>query len=271
MNSAGTVDRRPAAGRSSLAVPILEPAGHAGASHGLVAYLAYAAAVAGLAYAQHASGAAFRLSTHGIDLLVFSLLTFFTEGATSPFFLYFAFAVVVASLRWQWRGTLFTTAVALTAFMVIGFSRTETLRDPQFELNTFLFRSAYLAVLAMMVGYLGAHELRGRQELARLAVWPRTISGELEPFARELLQQVTSLLDAPRALLVWDDPDEPWVHIASCGGAPSCEGPTCRGGAVVAQRARADDFPCPDAVPERPSLFMPSRTVSAAGHRPLAW
>lgn len=235
-----------------------EPARYAGLSYGLsVAYLAYAAAVAGLAYVQNASGAAFRLITHGIDLLVFSVLTFFTEGARSPFFLYFAFAVVVASLRWQWRGTFFTTAIALTAFIVIGFSGTETLRDPQFELNTFMFRSALLAVLAVMVGYLRAHELRGRQELARLAVWPRTMSGDLEPFARELLQQVTSVLDAPRALLVWDDPDEPWVHIAlyAAGGVELWRDPPAEAGAVVAHALEEDDFLCPDAGARAPVVL----------------
>src|SRR2546426_8529419 len=48
--------------------------------------------------------------------VLFCAFVYMTEGPASLIFTYFIFSVVGATLRWQWRGALWTAAVALLAF-----------------------------------------------------------------------------------------------------------------------------------------------------------
>jgi signal transduction histidine kinase len=153
--------------------------------------------------------------THVLDLSFFTLFIYFTAGPSSPFTVYFLFSLVCASLRWGWRGVLTTAAVALGAFAATGAYFALALRDPRFELQSFIIRGVYLAVIAVLLGYLGAHEQRTRREMSLLAGWPPRLSGEPRLLARELLQHAASVVGAPQAVLVWNDADEPWVQVAS--------------------------------------------------------
>src|SRR5947199_8789280 len=40
---------------------------------------------------------------HLVDILMISELLALTEGPTSPFFVFFTFALLAATLRWQWQ------------------------------------------------------------------------------------------------------------------------------------------------------------------------
>ena len=134
------------------------------------------------------------LFTHAFDLLLFTLFMFFTEGPTSPFFVYFVFSICCATLRWSWRGALWTAAIALTTFLGMGIYEGEIMRDPDFELNRFIIRSVYLGVIASLLGYLGLYEERRRGELFGLAAWPRTIHKETQALVREMLQHAARIL-----------------------------------------------------------------------------
>src|SRR4051794_17782308 len=48
---------------------------------------------------------------HTIDLAVVALLLILTDGFSSPFLVFFTFALLAASLRWDWKGILATMAV----------------------------------------------------------------------------------------------------------------------------------------------------------------
>jgi hypothetical protein len=96
-----------------------------------------------------------RLPSHVVNLTVAILVSFFTEGPTSPFFLYFVFALLSTAVRWGWTGTLWTAAVSLTSFLGFGYFFAEVLQYPGFELNRFILRAVYLAVVASLIGHLG--------------------------------------------------------------------------------------------------------------------
>ena len=101
-----------------------EPDKYAELAYGLmVAYLAYAGIVAAVVWRLSRLSRAWPIVTHAIDLLFFSLFIFFTSGPGSPFNVYFVFALVCATIRWQLTGTLWTAAVALT--VVVGYSGEE--------------------------------------------------------------------------------------------------------------------------------------------------
>ncbi|HEX5718725.1 MAG TPA: hypothetical protein VF179_21370, partial [Thermoanaerobaculia bacterium] len=98
---------------SSLAVWFdpSEPARHPEVAYTLlVSYVGYSLAIAALVWRSDAISERHRFVTQGMDLAFFSLMLFFTAGTTNPFIAYFIFAVICATLRWQWRGALWTAA-----------------------------------------------------------------------------------------------------------------------------------------------------------------
>jgi signal transduction histidine kinase len=155
------------------------------------------------------------LTTHAFDLLLFTIFMFFTEGSTSPFFVYFVFSLFCATLRWSWRGTLWTAGIALMTFIGMGIYAGKIMHDPDFELNRFIIRSVYLAVVASLLSYLGAYEEKLRGELLGLATWPRAIHKEAQVLIREMLAYAASILRAPRMVLAWEEKEEPWIYFAS--------------------------------------------------------
>lgn len=178
------------------------------------AYVVYALTILFLVWISFASLVRLRLITHVLDLGLFSIFMYITEGPSSPFFVYFIFSILCATLRWQWRGVLWTTTAALTAFVAMGMYTGEVLGDPSFELNRFIVRTVYLGVVASFVGFLGAYEFQRRSQLFKLASWPENPSVDLEDVLRQVLEYAGKILGVPRVLFAWEEPDEPWLYLA---------------------------------------------------------
>lgn len=202
-----------------------EPTNAAQAAYGLlVAYLVYALVVALAVARAETVPAAARLITHGVDIVFFSLFIYFTAGPTSPFSAYFVFALVCATLRWQWRGTLWTAVVCIGAYLGAGLWFSSLFEDPGFELDRFIIRVVYLGVVAVLLGYLGVHEARVRQEMAALAVWPRGAEAEAGSILGEVLPYAGGVVGARAVLAVWTEGDEPWLQLASWPGGEGAGG-----------------------------------------------
>jgi signal transduction histidine kinase len=177
-------------------------------AYGLLwAYVAYALAVA-LAIWRASSPEWWRRAAQAIDLAFFSAMLFFTAGTAAPFMTYFVFAVICATLRWQWRGALWTAAASLASFLAIGFYL--LVREPGFEPYPLIVRGIYLAVVAVLVGYMGFYEERTRREISLLAA-EAVATEERNRLARDLhdgvLQSLTGIglrLAAVRSLLEKD-------------------------------------------------------------------
>jgi signal transduction histidine kinase len=180
----------------------------------LFCYLLYALGVALLAWQAVVSLRRFQLVTHILDLAFFSLLIYITEGSSSPFFVYFVFSLVCATLRWRWHGILWTAIAALTIFLGMGVYAATLLHDPVFKLNRVIIRAVYLAMAAALLGYLGAHKRRVDGNMTKLAAWPRGTFQEVSPLVQNELAYAANLLHAPRVLMFWEEPDEPWIHLA---------------------------------------------------------
>src|SRR5687767_11931861 len=144
-----------------------EPARHPEVAYTLlVGYFVYALAIAALVWRSGSSSERHRVVTQAIDLAFFSLMLFFTAGTTNPFIAYFIFAVICATLRWQWRGALWTAAASLASFLAIGLYL--ILEEPGFNAHPLAVRGIYLALIAVMMGYMGFHEERTRREISLL-------------------------------------------------------------------------------------------------------
>ena len=240
------------------------PAGHTNATTLLLAaYLGYALVLALVAWFAYARVLRFGLLTHALDLALFSLFVYLTEGPASPFFTYFVFALVAATLRWQSRGALWTAAMAVLAFNAVGLYAAQVIRDPNFELDRFFTRSAYLVVLASLLAALGAHEERRRHELASLAAWPSAVFGQPNAVLRELLRGVSHVLNAPRAVLAWEETDEPWLYFAAWSGAGEFSvwrEPPERYAPLVAEPLADESFLSSDASQPRAAVLRTSAT-----------
>ncbi|MBJ6749082.1 GAF domain-containing sensor histidine kinase [Geomonas anaerohicana] len=185
-------------------------------------YVVYSLVVGAVAWRKGFGWAPLHLATHSIDLLVFACLMFLTTGPNSPFFVYFIFILVCATFRWQWRGTLWTAVAAMSITVLLACYPSNLLLEQSFELNRFIIRIAYLAVVAGLLGYLGAYEESMLEILAMLSQWPReTLPEEPGTDSQGMLGHAAAILKVPRVVLLWEEEDEPWLHQL-CWTAEGC-------------------------------------------------
>lgn len=193
-----------------------EPAKYASIAYALlVAYVVYAAGVALVVWRHRAPPRLQGWLTHIFDLTFFSAFMYFTSGPASPFIAYYVFALVCATLRWQWQGTLWTAIASLACFVGLGYYFAEILQDPVFELNEFIIRGVYMAVVALLLGYLGVYEARSRREVSLLAAWPQSIPQAVERLVAEQLAYVARVLGAPTVVLYWQRREHPSLTLAT--------------------------------------------------------
>ena len=195
-----------------------EPSRHAHTVLVLLAgYLLYAVVMLLLAGRPHPALTHLPTVTHAMDMVLFTLLVYFTGASTSPFFVYFVFSLVCATVRWQWHGILWTAAAALLALVGLSLYGAHGAPLPAFELGRLILRGMPLVLVAVLLGYLAAyeHERRLRSELSRLAMWPHIVRRDADPLVRDLLEHAGALLDTPRVLATWEESEEPWLHVAS--------------------------------------------------------
>lgn len=140
------------------------------------------------------------------DLMWPAAISVFTNGASSPFFFYFSFAMLAAAFRWGMRATLLTTIAALgimvveTLLLLGQFRRAIT---SGFNLNGFLLRETYLTIFGILVGFLAEAEKRRRGEVLSAA----TVAGKarvdlgMKGTMQGTLQELLKLFDARGLML----------------------------------------------------------------------
>src|ERR1043166_7815574 len=90
-----------------------------------------------------------------LDIAWISLISPFTEGGTSPFFLLHVFVISSVSVRWGFRATMLVTIVLALLYPVAFLVASDMgVRHVHFV------RPVYLLTIAYLIGYLGAHERR---------------------------------------------------------------------------------------------------------------
>ena len=233
-----------------------EPAKYAELAYALMTiYVLYSALLAVLIWRMPVPHPVLALTTHALDLVLFTLFLTFTEGLSSPFFLYFIFSVLCATLRWQWQGALWTGLAALGTYATLGIYAARVLHEPGFELNRFIIRSVYLVVVTVLLGYLGSYEVRTRGDIARLAAWRHALPADAAELARTLLADMAGLLRAPRLVLAWDEPEEPWLNLAvwSRGEFERTREPPAKFAPLVAEPLAEASFLCADAARSAPT------------------
>lgn len=178
------IERILAATRAFLALASLfviwidpnEPRHYATIVYGLLAvFVLEAVGVLILVRTQRTSSPTFRLAVHSIDILWPALISIFTAGPSSPFYLFYTFVLLEAAYRWGLQATLATALVSTVLFIsqsfftvAKGYSFPSLFKEP-YDLNSFVMRGVYLLIMGYLLGYLGEEEKQLREETTSIA------------------------------------------------------------------------------------------------------
>ncbi len=119
------------------------------------------------------------------DVLFGAAIALVTEGANSPFYVFFAFTVLAAAFREGLRRTLVVTGASVALYLGLI-----VLSHPE-GLSFYIMRPAYLALTGYLVGYLGEQRLVLESRLRDLEA-----AAERERIARSLHDEYVQALAA---------------------------------------------------------------------------
>ena len=181
----------------------------------LAMYLIHSVATLALVWKPVEFARGWGLAGHVFDLAAFTVIMAVTEGASSPFYVFFVFSVICGALRWESKGALLTAAAALAAYAVI--SGYDYATNPGFQTDRFVIRIAQLTVVAALLAYLSSYHPRTLREVLRLASWPHVLPKDEADAVADIIQRAKDMLPAPRILLIWQQRDEDYLNVAWSG------------------------------------------------------
>ena len=168
---------------------------------------------------------------HAIDVGAFGVVVYYTEGYTSPFYTFFVFLILSASIRWGVRETSLTAGIILLFYVTAG-SAAILFRGAELDPNSLLVRSGYLIVLSLLLIWFGGSMMRPHMG--------RGIEDEVPEVGspNAPLDQVLALakrrLGAGRPAARWWAREEPWLNISERVD-----------GVVQTRRLHPEKFPLP--------------------------
>jgi len=152
------------------------------------------------------------LAIHLVDVTVFVILVFLTEGPTSPLFVLFTFALFSAALSWGWRAVAATAVAIIIAY---GYLAASSEFESGEEITRTIVRSAYMVVASILFVYFAAALERERMRYVRLAAWPMGNATNTQfPDLHPVLSHVANVANVQRLLAVWEDAYEPHCFFA---------------------------------------------------------
>jgi signal transduction histidine kinase len=153
-----------------------EPRHYATVVYGLLGlFLLESVGVLALVRTQRNSSPRFRLAVHAIDILWPALISIFTAGPNSPFYLFYVFVLLEAAYRWGLQATLQTALISTVLFISQAFFTVAkgyflpSLFRGSYDLNSFVMRGIYLLIMGYLLGYLGEEEKQLREEMASIS------------------------------------------------------------------------------------------------------
>ncbi|HEX6742537.1 MAG TPA: histidine kinase [Sphingomicrobium sp.] len=126
----------------------------------LLAYQLFAAAIAAATWNNWWLDAKLAGPAHAVDIALFTVLVFVTEGYTSPFFVFFVFLLLSAAIRWGWKETSLTAILVAILYLVAGNLAASS--DTRFEVYRFIVRAGHLVILSLILVWFGIHQWRAR-------------------------------------------------------------------------------------------------------------
>jgi len=135
----------------------------------LSSFLLYSLAVLYLAKKNRLTAPPIDVLTNSLDVVWIAVIVFSTGGTRTPFFFYYSFPVITASLRWGLKGSLPVAVVGVIVYGVVRLTLTAESMDSPIGIDTLLVRSLYLLLLAGIFGYVSEFERRQNHQLHALS------------------------------------------------------------------------------------------------------
>jgi signal transduction histidine kinase len=100
-----------------------------------------------------------------LDTIWIAFIVISTGGTRTPFFFYYSFPVITASLRWGLKGSLPVAGIGVAIYIGIRLSlAAEAMAEP-IGIDTLVVRSLYLFMLAGIFGYMSEFEQKQNRKL----------------------------------------------------------------------------------------------------------
>jgi signal transduction histidine kinase len=153
---------------------------------------------------------------HVVDLLLFLAAVYFTEtdndGFTSPFLAFFAYLMLSATIRWDWRATVLTSVAASVLYLLVGLAMTSV--DIDLDIGRFSRRVTYIVVLSLVLVWFG---LQRRQQSVERFVEPPGAADDLLPPLIDALRYAMAQTGASQGAIAWADDEEPDIEVRAIG------------------------------------------------------
>ena len=215
------IERFLAAARAFLALAALvamwiDPTGprrYATVAYALLSlYVLEAVGVLAMVRSWNDSSFRFRLTVHAIDVIWPALISVFTSGPDSPFYLFYTFVLLEAAYRWGLQATLATALVATALFISQTFfvswhiNPTLAIFKQPMDANA-IMRGVYLLIMGYLLGYLGEEEQQLRNEASSIARVMAKVRAEvgMRGALQAIFDEMFDLFRSRRALLTVRD------------------------------------------------------------------
>ena len=163
----------------------------------LDAYVAWSLGVTLLVWNDWWQDARLAAPAHVIDVAVFMVMIYATEGYTSPYFTFFVFILLAAAIRWGWKETAITALAVVAVYLTVGLMVGPS---PEFDVERFIVRTGHLVIISSILVWFGANQW---------IAWPRLSHGDGpsdpiqgDPFASALRSGMTAT-GARQGTLFW--------------------------------------------------------------------
>jgi signal transduction histidine kinase len=182
----------------------------------LLGYLLLAAAMLAIAWRDWWWDHRLAWPIHVVDVVAFLAAVYFTETTdddfTSPFLAFFAFLMLSATIRWDWRDTVLTGVTVTVLYLLVGLAMSWS----GIELDVFRFgrRVTYMLVLSLILVWFGLQ--RRHQHVERFVEPPGSADDRLPPMI-EALRYAMAQSGAQSGAIAWADDEEPHMEIRAIG------------------------------------------------------
>ena len=131
----------------------------------LISFLIYSAGALWLAWKNKFPLTSLGAITTALDTIWIAFIVISTGGTRTPFFFYYSFPVITASLRWGLKGSLPVAGFGVAIYIAIRLSlAAESMSEP-IGIDTLVVRSLYLFLLAGIFGYISEFEQKQNRKL----------------------------------------------------------------------------------------------------------
>ena len=135
----------------------------------LASFLSYSIAILFLVRKNLLESARVIAITTPLDVIWIALIVVSTGGSSTPFFTYYSFPVISASLRWGIKGSLPVALVGVAIYVSIRITLAAEALGELIGIDILVVRGFYLIALACIFGYISEFEKKQNQKLLALS------------------------------------------------------------------------------------------------------